>query len=41
MYEEDFEGDEGEVFECEPLPPAANSLEGKAVQEHIANTFFG
>ena len=27
MDGEDFERDEGEVFECDPLPPAANSLE--------------
>ena len=40
LQEEDFEGDDGEDIECDPLPATANSLEGTAVRDHIANTFF-
>jgi hypothetical protein len=40
LNEEDFDGDASEDFQCDSLPPTANSLEGKAVRDHIANTFF-
>ena len=40
LNEEDFDGDAdgSEDFQCDSLPPTANSLEGKAVRDHIANT---
>ena len=42
LNEEDFDGDdEDEEYECDPLPGnVATTLAGKAVRDHLANTFF-
>ena len=41
LDEEDFNGDDEEDFECDSLPPAEASSDGKVVRNHIADTFFG
>ena len=40
LSEEDFDGDDEEDFEVDPLPAAADGTQGTVVREHIADSFF-
>ena len=40
LNEEDFDGEDDDDFECDPLPPDYDSSQGSVVRNHIADTFF-
>ena len=40
LDEVDFEGDDDEDFDCEPVGPGEDSSDGKVVRGHISNIVF-
>ena len=40
LNEEDFDGDDEDGFECDPLPLDYDASQGSVVRDHIASTFF-
>ena len=40
LNEEDFDGDDEDGFECDPVPLDYDASQGSVVRDHIASTFF-